>query len=102
MVLLWFPFRLYPASQNVLTIAENRYPPDLRDGGISLMFEAAYYSEIIRAGIPKYFLRASPAPRWRWDDPLAVDEVLTFCRRRFRAMVPLLLRRASCYFRTPL
>ncbi|STW45885.1 glutamate Aspartate transport system permease protein GltK [Klebsiella pneumoniae] len=29
------------------------------------MFEAAYYSEIIRAGIQS-ISRASPAPRWRW------------------------------------
>ncbi len=36
------------------------------------MFEAAYYSEIIRAGIQS-ISAASPAPRWRWDDPLAVN-----------------------------
>ncbi len=30
------------------------------------MFEAAYYSEIIRAGI-QIFLVVSLAPRWRWE-----------------------------------
>lgn len=73
MVLLWFYLIVPGFLQNVLGLSPKT---DIRLISAMVafsMFEAAYYSEIIRAGIQS-ISRGSPAPRCAGDDPLAIDE----------------------------
>lgn len=65
MVLLWFYLIVPGFLQNVLGLSPKT---DIRLISAMVafsMFEAAYYSEIIRAGIQSISV-VSRAPRWRW------------------------------------
>ncbi len=65
------------------------------------MFEAAYYSRDYCAGIQSISLRRPSAALAR-DDPLAVDEAHYSAAGVSGDGAAVKLRRASCYFRTPL
>ncbi|HTH59426.1 MAG TPA: glutamate/aspartate ABC transporter permease GltK [Paraburkholderia sp.] len=97
MVLLWFFLIVPQVLQNVLNL-----PPDIDIRLASAMvafslFEAAYYSEIIRAGIqavPRGQVNASFALGMRYGQ--AMRHVVL--PQAFRAMVPLLLTQAIVLF----
>ena len=75
MVLLWFYLIVPGFLQNVLGLSPKT---DIRLISAMVafsMFEAAYYSEIIRAGIQSISRGQSSAGAGAGDDPLAIDEV---------------------------
>ena len=96
MVLLWFYLIVPGFLQNVLGLSPKT---DIRLISAMVafsMFEAAYYSEIIRAGIQSISRGQSSAAlalgMTHWQ-----SMQLIILPQAFRAMVPLLLTRASCY-----
>ena len=96
MVLLWFYLIVPGFLQNVLGLSPKT---DIRLISAMVafsMFEAAYYSEIIRAGIQSISRGQSSAAlalgMTHWQ-----SMQLIILPQAFRAMVPLLLTQASCY-----
>ncbi|RQH00672.1 glutamate/aspartate ABC transporter permease GltK [Paraburkholderia dinghuensis] len=97
MVLLWFFLIVPQLLQSVLSLSPNI---DIRLASAMVafsLFEAAYYSEIIRAGIqavPRGQVNASFALGMRYSQ--AMQHVVL--PQAFRAMVPLLLTQAIVLF----
>ncbi|WP_153101348.1 glutamate/aspartate ABC transporter permease GltK [Paraburkholderia hayleyella] len=97
MVLLWFFLIVPQVLQNVLDLSPNL---DIRLASAMIafsMFEAAYYSEIIRAGIqavPRGQVHAASALGMNYAQAMR----LVVLPQAFRAMVPLLLTQAIVLF----
>lgn len=97
MVLLWFFLIVPQVLQNVLGLSPEI---DIRLASAMVafsLFEAAYYSEIIRAGIqavPRGQINAASALGMRYAQAMR----LVVLPQAFRAMVPLLLTQAIVLF----